>query len=85
MENYEYDYIVNSIPNEELYYKQCAELEKRLPGIQKLDELQDVDGSRLQKYLFNGKSIRVINDFYLNDVHVVSEIQLNQFILRNEE
>jgi len=81
MENYEYEYIVNNVSNEELYHKQCEAIEKHFPGINKLNEVMDVDSSRLQKYLYNGKVICVINDYYLNDVHVESEIPIEPSIL----
>jgi hypothetical protein len=77
---YDNEYIINNSPDEDIFYRQCAELEEHIPGLEKLDELQDVDGSRLQKYVYNGKSIRVLNDRYLNDVHIESEIPLDPFL-----
>jgi len=79
MYGFMHEYIINNAPDESIYYNQCAALEKHIPGLVKLDELQDVDGSRLQKYLFEGSTIRVYNDKYINAVHIGSDIPLEPF------
>ena len=75
----EHEYVIRVGADEEIYYKQCAALEKHISGLQKLGELQDVDSSRIQYYQYNGKDIRVHNDNYTNAVLVESEIPLEPF------
>lgn len=76
---YQHEYIIKKGADEAIYYKQCVALEKYIPGLQKLEELHDVDDSRIQKYQYKGKKIRVLNDCYINAVYVESEIPLEPF------
>ena len=74
-----YVYGIYPLPDEEIFNKQCLALEKNIPGIVKGELLVDVDGSKIQRYNLNGSKILVLQDFYTNDVHVKSEIELTKF------
>lgn len=67
-----YEYMICNTADEELYEKQCAAIEKYIPGIEKQKELIDVDGSRIQHYSYNGEEIIVINSLYENELIVKS-------------
>jgi len=79
-----HEYMICTVADEEIYYKQCAALEKHIPGIKKLDELHDVDDSRIQLYQVNGEEVRVYNDRQLNAVYVASGIQLESYFEKKE-
>jgi len=79
MYGFKHEYTICNIADGEAYLMQCAAIEKHIPGLKKLDEIQDVDGSRLQKYLYSGNTIRVYKDNYINAVHVGSDIPLEPF------
>jgi len=84
-ELYKYEYMICTVVDEDIYYKQCAALEKHIPELQKLDELHDVDNSRLQEYLYYDKTIRVLNDYQLNAVHIESAIPLEPFFENRDD
>lgn len=74
-----YEYVICNQADEKIYRKQCAALEKRLTGIQKLPELQDVDSTLIQQYSLDGKSITVLNDLALGAVVIKSEEDLEPY------
>lgn len=74
-----YRYIICDTPNEEIFFKQCDALEKNIKEINKKELLEDVDGSKIQIYFYNGKEIKVINSYYENELFVESEIELENF------
>jgi len=78
-----FEYLICNNPNEEIFYKQCAALEKHIPGLKKEESLQDVDNSLIQVYWFKNKKIKVLNDFYLNMVHIESEIDIESFFVKS--
>jgi len=84
MKKFEHEYMIYTIANEDVYHKQCAALEMHIPSLRKLEELHDVDDSRIQRYELNGKRIRVLNDLQLNAVHVESEIPLEVYFQKKE-
>ncbi|MEA5134645.1 MAG: hypothetical protein VB035_00740 [Candidatus Fimivivens sp.] len=74
-----YEYIICNQADEEIFHKQCAALEKRLKSIEKMPVLQDVDGSLIQRYSFDGKTIIVFNDLALGAVTIESEEDLEPY------
>lgn len=77
-----YHYTICNTPDEELFYKQCAALEKNIQGLEKDSLLDDVDGSLTQLYKKEGKEISVHNSEYIGALYVDSEIELTQFFKR---
>ena len=45
-----YEYNICTAADKEIFDKQCAALEKHIPGIERSDMLTDVDGSQTQIY-----------------------------------
>ncbi|MEG0449506.1 MAG: hypothetical protein RR595_06585 [Lysinibacillus sp.] len=74
-----FEYTICNQADEEIFEKQCAALEKRVPGIKKSDSSMDVDGSEKRTYLVQGSKIEISNDCYINAVYIKSEIELKQF------
>lgn len=74
-----FDYPIYSVADEQIFEKQCAALEKHIPNLIKVKLLIDVEGSKIQIYEYLGHEIRVHNNYFTNEVNVVSEIELEQF------
>ena len=74
-----FQYTICSEPDEAIFRRQCAALEKRIIQLQKGKLLLDVDGSKTQFYTCDGKSIRVLNSYYLGGVFLDSEMDLELF------
>lgn len=74
-----YHYTICNVPDEELFYKQCAALEKNVPDLEKDSLLEDVDGSLTQIYRKEEKEISVHNSEYIGALYIDSEIELTQF------
>lgn len=72
-------YIICNQPDADIFERQCAALEKNIAGLQKKQQLHDVDDSKTQLYDLNGKEIRVHNSFYIGEVYVESEIDLEPY------
>ena len=51
-------------------------IESHFTGIVKEKLLEDVDGTAIQFYHFDSKTIKVCNDFEIDAVYVDSEIEL---------
>lgn len=77
-----YHYTICNVPDEELFYKQCAALEKNVPALEKDSLLEDVDGSLTQIYRKEEKEISVHNSEYIGALYIDSEIELTQFFQR---
>lgn len=80
-----YDYSICTEPDEELFAKQCKALEKNIAGIEKVDYLEDVDGSQFQIYKKDGKKIVVKNSYYIGALFIESEIELTQFFPKPQD
>lgn len=74
-----YHYTICNIPDEKLFYKQCAALEKNIPCLERGLLLKDVDGSLTQLYKKEGKEISVHNSEYIGALYIDSEVELTQF------
>ena len=74
-----FEYNICNMPDENIFFRQCEALEKRIECIQKGDLLQDVDSSLIQEYSLDRKKILVHNDLYVGCVWIGSEIDLTQF------
>lgn len=76
-------YAICNIPDEELFYKQCAALEKNIPELMKEPLLEDVDGSLTQVYKKDGKKISVHNSEYVGSLYIDSEVELTQYFKKS--
>ena len=74
-----YEYMICDTADEELYKKQCAAIEKHIPGIKKQEELIDVDESKIQRYSYNGEEIVVINSIYEDALIVKSTEDIKRY------
>lgn len=74
-----FHYSICTVPDEEIFFKQCEALEKNIKGLKKEKLLVDVDNSKIQIYYYNGKKIKVANSYYVNELYVESEIDLEPF------
>lgn len=74
-----FEYNICNQADEAIFEKQCLALEKNIPGLIKEDLLTDVDGSKVQKYNFNGSEVTVCNSYYLDEVYIESDIDLEQY------
>ena len=78
-----FHYTICTLPDEEIFKKQCYAFEKHIPDIVKEQLLEDVDCSLTQIYILNRKRITVHNSYYIGCVYVDSEIELEQFFNDN--
>ncbi len=76
---YKYDYNICTEPDEDIFKKQCAALEKHIPELKKEPLMTDVDNTKIQMYYKDGKKIKVKNDYMVGAVYIKSEIELTQF------
>ncbi len=72
-----YEYGICNEVNESIYEEQCKIIETKLKGVEKLKLLIDVDGSKIQNYIYKSKKITVVNSLYLSEVVVRTEIKLD--------
>ena len=72
-------YTICNFADEEIFYKQCIAIEKRLQPLEKEEILEDVDGTKIQLYKFEKHAIKVVNSLYENEVYVESEIDIKPY------
>ena len=75
---FDYDYTICTEPDEDIFKRQCAALEKHIPLLEKERLMIDVDNTKIQIYLKDGKKIKVKNDYMVGAVYIQSEIELTQ-------
>lgn len=76
-----FEYNICTVPDRNIFIKQCKALEKHIPDIIKGDLLKDVDKSETQIYTVNNKKIFVYNSFYVGAVYIKSEIELEKYFI----
>lgn len=74
-----FSYMICNEPDEEIFNRQCKAIEDKVPNIELVKTLHDVDDSRIKVYNVEGKEIKVSNDYYNGGVFIKSEIELEQF------
>ena len=77
-----FEYNVCNQADEELFYKQCAAIEKAISFLKKEPLLEDVDGTLVQKYVAPSGKITVRNDVQTDALYVLSEFDLLPYFLR---
>lgn len=80
-----YHYVICNQPDEVLFRKQCAALEHHLPGLEKEALLTDVDGSQIQCYRFHGRELVVKNSYYLQELTVDAQEDLEGWFQKKEK
>ena len=78
-----YEYNICDTADESIYRDQCKTLEKAMPELLHVRELEDVDGGLYMKYRYKSNDIMVKNSVYLDGVYVISEIPLEPFFPHN--
>lgn len=71
-----FDYTISNRADMELFYKQCAALEKNIPGMKALELLEDVDGTLVQRYHHANGAVIVKNDTQVDALYVQSDFDL---------
>lgn len=74
-----YQYTICNQPDEEIFRRQCAALEERVPHLKLVQELRDVDDSLIRMYEKDGGKVKIKNDFCAGGVFIDSDIELEQF------
>lgn len=74
-----YSYSICTEPDYEIFTRQCKALEKNIPGLVKVEKLEDVDGSQIQVYKLESQEISVYNSYYVGAVYIESEVDLEKF------
>lgn len=74
-----YDYNICTNADEQTFENQCRALETHIPNLVKDKLLEDVDGSKMQRYYKDKKEILVKNSNYIGAVFIESEIELEPF------
>lgn len=74
-----FEYAICTEPDEDVFYRQCKALEKRFPEMKKLNMLDDVDGTLIQRYIHPEGKIKVKNDYLVGAVWVQSEFDLSPY------
>lgn len=69
--------------DEELFRKQCQALENRIPGLQAEELLEDVDGTKIQRYRHHKGTVKVKNDVQVDAVYVESDFELLAYFAKN--
>ena len=71
-----FSYTVEKNASKQTFEMVCRLIESYFTGIVKEKLLEDVDGTAIQFYHFDSKTIKVCNDFEIDAVYVDSEIEL---------
>ena len=80
---YMHSYTICNCADKEIFRKQCAALEKHIPGLQKEIFLHDVDDSLIQKYSHPKGMIKVMSNTAVDAVYVDSDFDLLPFFKKN--
>ena len=80
MNEYKYEYLICNVADQEIFEKQCAALEKHIPGLTKKSTYLDpLDQSIYQTYLLNNQEIQVVNSYYLDHVIIQSNVNIKPY------
>ena len=74
-----FDYTICNCADKALFEKQCRAIEQNVPQLQKLNLLQDVDGTLIQKYRHQKGNVVVKNDRQVDALYVQSDFDLNPY------
>ena len=71
-----FSYTVEKNASKQTFEMVCRLIESHFTGIVKEKQLNDVDGTTIQLYPFDGKAIKVCNDFEIDAVYMEFKIEL---------
>ena len=74
-----FEYSICNAFDDNIFMQQCVALEKTIKSLEKKELIEDVDGSKIQQYLYDSKKITVYNSYLENEVYVKSDIELESF------
>ena len=74
-----YSYTICNYFAPEWFGKQCVALEKHIPNLEKLELLEDVDGSQYQKYAHSEGRIKISNDYEVDALYVESDFDIEPY------
>lgn len=77
--SYKYVYTICDQFAPDLFYKQCAALEKHIPNLEKRDLLEDVDSSTWQTYSAPQGDLVVRNDYVANELYIESDFDIESY------
>lgn len=80
-----FEYNICDMADDEIFRKQCVAIEKNIIPLKKEKLLEDVDGTLIQIYDYDGNKIKVCSDHFTNEVYVESEIELKQFFVTTSQ
>lgn len=75
-----YKYNIHKNADEEKFNSVCNKIESTVEGLHKEETIMEVDGSAIQIYKKNGKSIKVFNDYEVDAVYIDSEINIDDIV-----
>ena len=78
MINFKYDYTIYPENSPKKFKETCKIIEEEYSNVVKSKLLVDVDGSTVQPYYQNNKTIVVYDDYDVGAVYVQSEIDLGR-------
>ena len=73
-----YDYNICTNADEQIFENQCRALETHIPNLVKDKLLEDVDGSKTQRYYKDKKEIAIISEQFLLNLRLSWNIFLNK-------
>lgn len=76
---YKYSYTICNYFAPEWFDKQCSALEKHIPNLKKHNLLEDVDGSKYQKYDHPRGEIEVANDYEVGALYIDSDFDIEPY------
>lgn len=72
-----FSYNISTSADNTFFLNACKKIEKQIKNIKKEQDIIDVDGSIIRKYVtFDMKTIKVFNDYDVDAVYVDSEVEL---------
>lgn len=72
-----FSYNISTSADNEIFLNTCRIIEKQIKNIKKEQDIIDVDGSIIRKYVTSDmKSIKVFNNYDVDAVYVDSEVEL---------
>lgn len=81
MYTYQYDYTVLPDNSTKVFKETCNTIKNKFANIISKDLLVDVDGTTIQEYIVDDKSIVIYDDYDVGAVYVKSQINLNNLYL----
>ena len=79
-----YKYTICTEADKKVFENQCRALETHIPGLLKEKRLHDVDGTEIQEYKLDDKTISVYNDVHIDAVYIESGVNIEPYFEKNQ-